>query len=52
MQFPKKLEWKHCSCGHPSCHRIFPVNLGMFYQGSGFSPEEARELNRRWELGA
>jgi hypothetical protein len=36
--------WKLCNCGSPSCRRVTPTRIGMFYQGTGFDPDEAREL--------
>jgi hypothetical protein len=51
MKFPKHLNWEACPCGHPSCKRRFPNNLGSFAVGTGFEPEEVNELDRRWELG-
>jgi hypothetical protein len=45
---PLEIRWAPCSCGSPHCKRQHPTNLGMFYQGTGFEPEEVRWLNQAW----
>lgn len=35
-----KLSWKPCPCGSPSCKRMWPLELGTFYAGTGFEPRE------------
>lgn len=35
-----KLLWNRCGCGSKYCELQWPVNLGVFSQGSGFRPEE------------
>lgn len=35
-----KLEWHSCPCGHTTCRLAYPINLGQYYQGTGFTPEE------------
>lgn len=50
--FRPHLTFQPCSCGHPSCHLQQPVGMGSFYQGTGFSPEEAAELSRRWDAAS
>lgn len=37
-------DWKLCNCGHRSCRTIYPSRMGVFYQGSGFTAEEAMTL--------
>jgi hypothetical protein len=36
--------WMLCSCGHPTCRIVHPSHFGSFYQGTGFTMDEAREL--------
>jgi hypothetical protein len=36
--------WIACSCGHPVCKRVHPSRIGTFHEGTGFEPDEAREL--------
>lgn len=45
---PSELNWAPCNCGSPSCTRLRPTNLGMFYQGSGFEPHEVEWLTKAW----
>lgn len=47
---PEKLEWADCPCGHPSCKRSYPTNLGTFVMGTGFEPNERKALNTAWNL--
>jgi hypothetical protein len=35
-----KLEWHKCPCSSPQCQVQYPANIGHFYQGCGFTPEE------------
>lgn len=46
---PEHIEWALCSCGHASCERQYPINLGTFLQGTGFEPHEVKWLNEAWE---
>jgi aspartate/tyrosine/aromatic aminotransferase len=41
-----KLEWRKCPCGSPACKRKYPINIGVFYAGTGFSPDEVELLNK------
>lgn len=50
MDTPKTLEWQDCLCGHAHCKRSHPINLGTFYQGTGFEPHERDALNKAWAL--
>jgi hypothetical protein len=43
------LEWQPCPCGHSHCERLQPRTMGVFYVGTGFEPDEAAELSRRWD---
>ena len=36
--------WIACLCGHPTCERVSPSRIGTFYQGTGFSHAEAKQL--------
>lgn len=47
---PEKLEWRMCQCGHKSCARAHPINLGHFYQGTGFEPNERAAIDEAWGL--
>jgi hypothetical protein len=38
-----KLTWKKCPCGHEHCKIMQPVEIGHFYQGTGFN-EKDREI--------
>lgn len=50
QNLPQKLAWADCQCGHSSCKRSHPVNIGTFYQGTGFDPHERAALDRAWSL--
>ena len=39
-----RYKWALCGCGHWSCGRLYPSNVGLFYQGSGFHLKEAKEI--------
>lgn len=41
--------WVKCPCGHHMCKRQYIGNLGTFYQGSGFQPDEIDLINRAFE---
>lgn len=41
----KELTWRKCSCINSSCTYEYPNEIGSFYQGTGFSPEEKEFLN-------
>jgi hypothetical protein len=43
----KQLTLERCSCEHKQCKR-WGFKEGMFYQGSGFTLEEAQEIARRY----
>jgi len=36
--------WMACQCGHPSCKYVYPSEIGTFYQGAGFTTDEARRI--------
>jgi hypothetical protein len=40
-----KLTWKPCPCGHKACKRMYPVEIGWFYAGSGFDPDERKLMD-------
>ena len=40
-----KLHWTACPCGQPACNKNYPTNLGVFFNGSGFTAEEAKLLD-------
>ena len=47
-----KLETVHivkCQCGYKSCDR-YGLSIGHFYQGCGWSREEAEEIARRCNM--
>jgi hypothetical protein len=46
---PGPWKIKRCSCGSPSCHR-YSTDNGFFYQGSGYSIEDARLIAAAPEL--
>lgn len=50
MDLPAKLEWEECPCGYKTCKREWLTNLGTFYVGTGFEPDQKEALNRRWEM--
>jgi hypothetical protein len=37
-------KWVLCNCGDKVCRRVYPSRVGNFYQGTGFEPEEVREI--------
>lgn len=43
-----ELQWEKCRCGDPICKRMRLANLGTFYQGSGFEPQEVEIIEQRW----
>lgn len=49
MSFSKTLTADPCLCGSPHCKRAGIREMGVFYQGTGFEPDEFAELKRRWE---
>lgn len=42
-------EWKKCPCGDTVCKREYISNLGTFFAGSGFDPEEKKLINAAFE---
>ena len=40
---------ERCRCGHPSCRTWWLTGIGSFFQGSGFSEEEADHILRALE---
>ena len=36
--------WIACGCGSLACHRVYPSRIGTFHEGTGFEPDEVREL--------
>ena len=34
--------WRLCPCGHHSCGYLQPTRFGTFYQGTGFTLDEAK----------
>lgn len=41
-----RLNWVKCPCKDKSCRTFIPTNIGTFYQGNGFTIQEARFLDR------
>lgn len=35
---------RKCPCGHRACRIHYLVGIGSFYEGSGFSLEDAQEI--------
>lgn len=36
--------WILCACGAATCRRVWPSKIGTFHMGTGFEPEEVREI--------
>lgn len=45
-----RLTWTPCPCGDKACRLQHPTNLGRYYQGSGFLPEERVLMNQAFAL--
>jgi hypothetical protein len=41
-----KITVVKCSCGHPNCSVYTLQGIGMFYQGSGFTKQDAELIAR------
>jgi len=41
-----KLTWMECNCGSPICDRKWPLEIGTYYQGSGFSNLEREVMDK------
>lgn len=48
QQRPKTLIWERCACGEEVCKYQYLTNLGTFYQGTGFTPEEKEWIDQAW----
>lgn len=44
-----KLTWKPCPCGSSFCKRQYPLEIGMFYVGSGFDPAEVKLIKKAFK---
>lgn len=44
-----QLTWKKCNCGSPHCKLEYPQEIGSFYQGTGFSPEEKELMTKAFD---
>lgn len=47
MADPTEIEAVKCQCGHPAC-QTYGLSLGRFYQGCGFTKEEADRIALCW----
>lgn len=41
--------WKKCNCGSKVCKLEYPQEIGSFYQGTGFSPDEKEMIENAFK---